>query len=63
MKLNEILKELRMTSSITQAELAKKIGVSRQQLVNWELGLAYPSDKHFIHIAVLELFKNLEKKK
>lgn len=47
MKLNELLRRLRETLHITQAELAKKIGVSRQQLVNWELGLAYPSDKHF----------------
>jgi hypothetical protein len=25
--------------------------------------IKYPSDKHFIHIAVLELLKNLEKEK
>jgi len=25
--------------------------------------IEYPSDKHFIHIAVLELLKNLENKK
>jgi transcriptional regulator with XRE-family HTH domain len=39
----ESLRKIRTGNNLTQAELAKRIGVSRQQLVYWEVGKNLPS--------------------
>lgn len=43
MKLNDKLYNLRKKNGYTQAELAEKLGVSRQSVSNWELGAIQPS--------------------
>lgn len=41
------LKAARVNSGYTQAEVAKKIGVSKTSVVNWENGTAEPKTSHF----------------
>ena len=43
MELNDKLYNLRKKNGYTQAELAEKLGVSRQSVSNWELGAIQPS--------------------
>ncbi|QBL97935.1 helix-turn-helix protein [Exiguobacterium phage vB_EauM-23] len=43
MSWNERLKEKRVVDALTQEELAKMIGVSRQHLALWESGRQLPS--------------------
>ena len=38
MELNDQIKEARRAAGISEAELAKRVGVTRQSVVKWELG-------------------------
>lgn len=42
-KVNDMLIYLRKRSNLTQAEVAKKIGISRSSLANYESGIRNPS--------------------
>lgn len=42
MNLSENLKEIRKRNSLSQEQLAEKLGVSRQAVSKWELGQSYP---------------------
>jgi len=42
MSIGEKLKQGRLSTDLTQEELAEKIGVSRQTISNWENGKSYP---------------------
>ena len=46
---------LRNKSNLTQSELGKRLGVSRQAIVGWETGISYPSPKHLLHLIELGL--------
>ena len=49
------LEAARVNAGLTQAEAAKKIGVSKETLSNWERGKTFPSsDKIFI---ICEVYK------
>ena len=37
------LKSARVNANLTQLEAAKRLGVTRQTLSNWETGKSYPS--------------------
>lgn len=52
MQFNEKLKELRLKKSISQAELAKAIYVSRSAVAKWENGLGLPSEESLNLLAV-----------
>ena len=51
MGLNENIKKLRMALGINQVELAKKLGVSKQCVSNWENDNILPSVEMLIKIA------------
>ncbi len=53
--LNEKIKQLRQASNLTQVELAKALGVSKQCVSNWENDYIQPSIEMLIKIA--EYFK------
>lgn len=43
MKINLVLKELRMEGGLRQSDVAKALGVSRTAYSNYELGIREPS--------------------
>jgi transcriptional regulator with XRE-family HTH domain len=43
MKLNEKLYQLRKKNGLTQTDVAEKLGISRQAVSRWEIGVAVPS--------------------
>lgn len=47
----ERIAELRNSLGITQAELGKKLGVTRSAVNSWEMGLSIPQLKHVIQMA------------
>ena len=53
MKLNEKLQLLRKDRKMSQEELADAVGVSRQAVAKWELGLSYPDIDNLILLSEL----------
>lgn len=50
-ELCERIAEFRNSLGITQAELGKKLGVTRSAVNSWEMGLSIPQLKHVIEMA------------
>jgi len=38
----------RLNAGLTQGELAERLGLSKQTIINWESGNSYPDPAHFI---------------
>lgn len=53
--LSEKIKALREQSGWTQAELARKLGLTRSSINSWEMGLSVPSTQYIVELA--KLFK------
>lgn len=49
--LGERIGELRKNFGITQAELARKLDVTRSSVNSWEMGLAIPQLKHIVEMS------------
>lgn len=47
----ERIAELRNNLGMTQAELGKKLGLTRSAINSWEMGLSIPQLKHVIEMA------------
>ena len=47
------IKMLRETKGITQAELARKLGVTRSSVNAWELGISVPSTQWLVQLATV----------
>lgn len=47
------IKELRKKSGYTQAELARKLGLTRSSINSWEMGLSIPSTPYIIELSNL----------
>lgn len=47
----ERIAEMRKNLGITQAELGRKLGVTRSAVNTWEMGLSIPQLKHVIEMA------------
>jgi transcriptional regulator with XRE-family HTH domain len=47
------IKLLRETQKISQAELAKKLGITRSSVNAWEMGLSIPSTPYIVELASL----------
>lgn len=48
------IKNLRLSESMTQAELARKLGITRQAVCNYETGDSVPGDE--IKVAIARIF-------
>lgn len=53
MKFDEKLVKLRKAKTLSQEELADKLGVSRQAISRWELGSTYPDVPNLLKISKL----------
>lgn len=53
MKLNELLKQKRLASNLTQEQLAEKIYVSPKTISNWERGKTFPDIESLINLSQL----------
>ena len=51
MTLNENIKQLRLSRNLSQVELAKALGVTKQSVSNWENNNIQPSIEMLIHLA------------
>ena len=49
----ERIKELRQTAGYSQAQLAKKLDVTRSSINAWEMGLSTPTTQYVVAIAKL----------
>lgn len=49
--LNEKLQKLRKESNMSQEKIAELVGVSRQSVSKWEIGLSKPDTENLIHLA------------
>lgn len=47
------IRHIREQSGITQAELARKLGLTRSSVNSWEMGLSVPSTQYVIELAKL----------
>ncbi len=47
------LKALREAKAFTQADLAKKLGITRSSVNAWELGISIPSTQYIVELAFL----------
>ena len=47
------IKILREKSGMTQAELARKLGVTRSGVNAWEMGITTPSTQYIVELALL----------
>lgn len=50
-KTAERIQELRILNNLTQSQLAKKLGISRNAVNLWEISLSYPSLHSLIELA------------
>lgn len=49
------IKQLREERGLTQAELAKRLGITRSSVNAWEMGISVPSTQYIVELA--EMFK------
>lgn len=47
------IKQLRTTRNMTQADLAKKLNITRSSVNAWEMGLSTPSTTYIVELAQL----------
>ena len=47
------VKTLRMASTITQSQLAKRLGITRSSVNAWEMGISIPSTMYVVELARL----------
>lgn len=47
------IKALREIKGITQAELARRLGVTRSSVNAWELGISTPSTQYIVELAAI----------
>ena len=49
----EKIKELRQSFAISQAQLAKRLGVTRSSVNAWEMGISTPTTQYIVDMAQL----------
>ena len=47
------IKHLREQANMTQAELARKLGISRSSVNAWEIGISVPSTQYIMELAAI----------
>ncbi len=51
--LDQRIKELRVKHGMTQAELARRIGVTRSSINGWEMGVSIPSIMKLVELSAI----------
>ena len=51
--ISEKIKQIRVSRGMTQAEVAKKLGISRSGVNAWEMGITVPSTQYIIALSQL----------
>ena len=51
--ISETIRALRESRSWTQAELAKRLGITRSSVNAWEMGISVPSTQYIVELAGL----------
>lgn len=51
--ISERIKYLRELNSLTQTDLAKKLGITRSSVNAWEMGISVPSTQYIVELANL----------
>ena len=51
--LAEKIKSIREQLGMTQAEVARKLGLTRSSINGWEMGLSVPSTQYIVELAKL----------
>jgi transcriptional regulator with XRE-family HTH domain len=51
----ERIRQLREDSGLTQADLARRLGITRSSVNAWELGISVPSTQYVVELA--QIFK------
>lgn len=51
--LSEKIKSIREQLGMTQAEVARKLGLTRSSINGWEMGLSVPSTQYIVELAKL----------
>lgn len=49
----DIIKKLRKHSGLTQADLAKRLNITRSSVNAWEMGISIPSTQYIVELAEL----------
>ncbi|MBP3493719.1 MAG: helix-turn-helix transcriptional regulator [Oscillospiraceae bacterium] len=49
----ERIKELRDQQNITQAQLARQLGITRSSVNAWEMGISVPSTQYVVELAMI----------
>lgn len=49
----ERIKMLREKQMVTQAELSKKLGITRSSVNAWEMGISVPSTQYIVELAAI----------
>ena len=47
------IKQLRLSNNMTQADLAKKLNITRSSVNAWEMGISTPSTAYLVELAQL----------
>lgn len=47
------IKKLRVSNDLTQADVAKKLGITRSSVNAWEMGISVPSTMYLVELAHL----------
>ena len=51
--LSDRIKQLRESNSLTQAELARRLSLSRSAINAWEMGLSVPTSQYIVELSKL----------
>lgn len=51
--IGERIKQLRISRNMTQASVAKKLGITRAGVNAWEMGISTPSTQYIIKLSLL----------
>ena len=57
--LAEKIKILREKSGLTQAEIARTLGLSRSSVNAWEMGLSVPSTQYIVELAKNSMYQQI----
>lgn len=51
--IDEKIKQLRIKNNMTQAQLAKRLGITRSSVNAWEMGISIPSTQYLAELSLI----------